>query len=69
MGMQPFRKGFPMDYGLLGLIILALDIYAIWNILKESWSGLKKVVWIIIVLAFPVVGMAAYFLIGRDKRV
>lgn len=35
-----------MDYGLLGLIILALDIYAIYNILQESWSGLKKVVWI-----------------------
>lgn len=57
-----------MEYGLFGLIILALDIYAIWNILQESWSGLKKVVWIVIVLAFPVVGMAAYFLIGRDKR-
>ncbi|MBM3617979.1 MAG: PLDc_N domain-containing protein [Alphaproteobacteria bacterium] len=56
------------DYGLFGLIILALDIYAIWNILKENWSGLKKVVWIVVVLAFPIVGMAVYFLIGRDKK-
>lgn len=58
-----------MEYGLLGLIILALDIYAIYNILNESWSGLKKVVWIVLVLAFPVIGMAAYFLLFRDKRV
>lgn len=58
-----------MEYGILGLIILALDIYAIFNILNESWSGLKKVVWIVLVLAFPVVGMAAYFLLAREKKV
>lgn len=53
--------------GILGLIILALDIYAIYNILKESWSGLKKVVWIVLVLLFPVIGMAVYFLFFRGK--
>lgn len=58
-----------MDSGLIGIIILALDIYAIWNILNESWSGTKKVIWIVVVLLLPVVGMLAYFLIGRDKKV
>lgn len=53
--------------GLLGLIILALDIYAIYNILKENWSGLKKVVWIVLVLLFPIIGMAVYFLFFRGK--
>lgn len=57
-----------MDNSLLGLIVLALDIYAIYNILQEPWSGLKKVVWIVLVLALPVVGMAAYFLFFREKK-
>lgn len=52
---------------ILGLIILALDIYAIYNILQESWSGVKKVVWILIVLLFPFIGMVLYFLFFRNK--
>ena len=56
-----------MEFGLLGLIILALDIYAVINILKESWSDLKKVVWILLVILFPVIGMAVYFLFFRNK--
>lgn len=54
--------------GILGLIVLALDIYAIINILKESWSGLKKTIWILIVLLFPLLGMAIYFLFARGGK-
>lgn len=55
------------ELGLIGAIIVALDIYAIYCILQESWSGTKKVVWIILVLLFQVVAMAAYFLFFRHK--
>lgn len=56
-----------MEGGIIGLIILALDIYAIICILKEAWSGVKKLVWILIVLLFPIIGMAVYFLFFRGK--
>lgn len=58
-----------MEYGILGLIVLALDIYAIINIMKEGWSDLKKVVWILLVIVFPVVGMAVYFLLFRGAKI
>ena len=58
-----------MDYTLIGAIILALDIYAIWCVLKEGRSGGSTVLWIIVILIFPIVGMLAYFLFGRNKAV
>lgn len=57
-----------MEIGLIGAIVLALDIYAIYCILHEAWSGVKKVVWIVLVLIFPVLGMAVYFLFFRGAR-
>jgi hypothetical protein len=57
-----------MELGLIGLIILALDIYAIYCVLHEPWSGLKKVVWIVLILAFQVIAMAIYFLFFRTVK-
>jgi len=50
--------------GLLGLIILILDIYAIVKIFGSSASTLMKVVWIAVVLLLPVIGLIAWFLLG-----
>ncbi|NCT41341.1 MAG: hypothetical protein GW778_06755 [Alphaproteobacteria bacterium] len=58
-----------MEYGLLGLIVLVLDIIAILGILKSGLDTLMKVVWIVVVLALPVIGMALWFLIGAKKGV
>jgi hypothetical protein len=52
---------------LIGLIILILDIVAIVNILKSSLATGKKVLWIILVLVFPVLGMVLYFLLGKKQ--
>ncbi len=57
-----------MEMGLIAIIILALDIYAIYCILQENWSGGKKVLWIILVLLFQVLGMLLYFLFFREKK-
>ncbi|MGB1540049.1 MAG: PLD nuclease N-terminal domain-containing protein [Rickettsiales bacterium] len=57
-----------MEIGLFGAILLALDIYAIYNILHEKWSGGKKVLWMVLVLAFPLVGMIIYFVFFRENR-
>lgn len=52
---------------LLGLIYLALVIVAILDILKTIKETGKKVLWIILVLVIPYIGVAAYFLIGKKK--
>lgn len=54
--------------GLLGLLILIADIYAIIKILQSSASGLRKLVWVLIVLILPVIGLIAWFLMGPGGR-
>jgi len=51
--------------GLLSLVILVLDILAIIDVFKSSMSTGKKVLWIILILILPVVGLLLYFFIGR----
>ena len=52
---------------LLGLVILILDIIAIVDCLKSGASTGKKLLWILLVLILPVVGMILYFLLGKKK--
>jgi hypothetical protein len=52
---------------ILGLIVLVLDIIAIVDCVKSSVSTGKKLLWILLVLILPVVGMILYFLLGKKK--
>lgn len=51
--------------GILGLVVLVLDIIAIVDALKSSMDTGKKALWIILILVLPVIGMVLYFLIGK----
>ena len=48
----------------LGLLILAADIWAIINILQGSASNVKKLIWILVVLLLPVLGLLLWFFLG-----
>jgi len=53
---------------LIGLIIFILDIYAIVKILGNGALSVgMKVLWIILVLIFPLIGMLLYFLLADKK--
>ncbi len=54
--------------GLLGLIVLVLDIWAIVNIFQSSASTGSKVLWIVLVLVLPVIGLILWFLLGPKSR-
>ena len=58
-----------MEYGLLGLIVLVLDIVAIIGVIQSGLTPLMKLVWIVLILALPVIGMALWFIIGSNKSV
>jgi hypothetical protein len=53
--------------GLIGLVILVLDIIAIIDVLKSASDTGKKVLWIILILVLPLIGMVLYFLMGKKK--
>lgn len=56
-----------MEYGILGLIVLILDIIALVSILGGRGSVGYKLLWTLIVLLLPVIGMILYFLIGKKS--
>jgi succinate dehydrogenase/fumarate reductase cytochrome b subunit len=50
--------------GLVGLIILALDIWAIINVFKSGASAGAKVLWILLILLLPVLGLIIWAIAG-----
>ena len=55
--------------GILGLLILAGDIWAIINIFKSSASNEKKLLWILVVVLLPLLGLILWFFLGpRDRK-
>ncbi|WLI27817.1 PLDc N-terminal domain-containing protein [Pseudomonas rhodesiae] len=55
--------------GLIGLIILALDIWAIINVFKSGASTGAKVLWILLILLLPVLGLIIWGIAGPRGNV
>ena len=49
----------------LGVLVLVLDVIALVNIIASSMSVAGKLLWVLIVLLLPVVGMLLYFAVGQ----
>jgi len=50
--------------GIFGLILLALNIWAIVKTVQSGASTGTKVLWILVVLIFPLIGFLAWLLFG-----
>lgn len=50
--------------GIIGLIILVLDIWAIVNVFQSSASTGSKVIWTLLILILPVVGLLIWLFAG-----
>jgi hypothetical protein len=55
--------------GLLGLVILALNIWAIISVIKSNAEVGIKVLWIILIVLLPVVGLIIWALLGPKGTV
>lgn len=53
-----------MEYGIIGLLVLVADIYAIFKTWTSGASTLAKVIWTIVILVLPVLGFIAWLLAG-----
>lgn len=54
---------------ILGLIILVLDILAIIKIVQSGASTGEKILWVILVLVLPVIGLVIWALLGPGSPV
>jgi hypothetical protein len=54
-----------MQYqGILGLIVLIADVWAIVNIFQSAADTGKKVLWTVLVIILPVLGFILWYFIG-----
>ncbi len=56
----------PFSYGLFAFILLILDLLAIYEIVQSSRTTGNKLLWILLIVFFPFVGLVLYFLFGRE---
>ena len=50
--------------GLWGLLILVGDVWAIINIFQSPASNEKKLIWIIVVVLLPLLGLILWYFLG-----
>ena len=53
-----------MEYGIFGLLILIADIYALVKTWSSGASTGSKVLWSLLILLLPVVGLIIWFIAG-----
>ena len=59
-----------MGYSLFGVLVLIGDIWALINILQSSAANDKKLLWVVVVVLLPLVGLILWFFLGpRGGRV
>ena len=54
---------------LIGLIILALDIWAVSNVIKSGASTGAKVLWVLLIILLPVLGLIIWAIAGPRGNV
>jgi hypothetical protein len=54
-------------YGLLGFIVLAMDLYAIIRIVGSNAGAGPKTLWVLLILMLPVVGLLVWALFGPER--
>jgi hypothetical protein len=54
--------------GLFGLLILIADVWAIVKTVQSSASTGNKVLWVVVILVLPILGVILWFLLGPRDR-
>jgi hypothetical protein len=52
---------------IFGLIILIADIWAIINVIQSGATTGMKLLWVVLIIVLPVIGLILWFLMGPKK--
>jgi len=52
-------------YSLFGLLILVLDLWAVIQIISSKDEAAKKLLWVLLILLLPVVGLALWYFLAK----
>ncbi|KAH8728573.1 hypothetical protein GQ44DRAFT_757018 [Phaeosphaeriaceae sp. PMI808] len=64
-GAKPWQAG--TGGGIIGFIVLVLDVIAWIEIVKSNRPVPDKIIWALIVFLFPIVGMFVYYLFSNRQ--
>jgi hypothetical protein len=53
--------------GLVGLLVLILDVWAIINVLQSTAPTGAKALWTVLILILPILGLLIWFFAGPRK--
>ena len=54
--------------GVLGLLLLLADVWAIVNVLQSGASTGKKFIWTVVILLLPLLGLVIWFFVGPRAK-
>lgn len=54
--------------GIVGVLILIGDIWALINIFQSSAANDKKLLWVVVVVLLPLLGLILWFFLGPRDR-
>lgn len=52
---------------IIGILVLVADIWAIVNTVKSGATTGKKLLWIVLILIFPILGVVVWYFAGPKK--
>jgi hypothetical protein len=55
--------------GILAIGCLAAWIWALIDILKNEFTGMNKLIWFLLVIFLPLVGVICYYFIGMKQKI
>jgi len=56
-----------MEFGVIGILVLIADVYAILKITQSSTGDARKALWIAMVILLPMLGVIAWYLMGPGR--
>jgi len=59
---------FGFFHPLLWIVLLIVDVVAIYSILAGRKPPIEKLLWTVVIVLLPLIGLVLYFLLGRDAR-
>jgi hypothetical protein len=69
---MPFQQGLiaghGMEIGILGIIHLVLVVWAVWDLLTSHRPCCSILLWLSLIVIFPVVGPILYLIFGRSAK-
>lgn len=65
--------GSELHFGMIEIMLMAMltmvpTILALVSILKNEFPNNQKLIWLLVVFLFPLLGAILYFVIGRKER-